>query len=166
MAVYLGMAAFLCAGSLLWSSQVEHLTPKKRKMLPWPDERFAAFAGPCGAGVYRLLDFHPPDVPAGTELPPAAAGGQPAPHRNCCLVCSAFFSAALAGAVPLSDIAVFCAQHEPVPPVDRRHHLPAGLPVFKKAEVLALCPHRAAGGHLPHFGALLFAVLLDFELAL
>ena len=33
MAVYLGMAAFLCAGSLLWSSQVEHLTPKKRKML-------------------------------------------------------------------------------------------------------------------------------------
>ena len=33
MAVYLGMAAFLCAGSLLWSSQVEHLDTKKRKML-------------------------------------------------------------------------------------------------------------------------------------
>lgn len=33
LAVYLGMAAFLCAGSLLWSGQVEHLDTKKRKML-------------------------------------------------------------------------------------------------------------------------------------
>ena len=37
---------------------------------------------------------------------------------------------------------------------------------FEKAKAAALCPHRAAGGHLPHLGAFLFAVLLDFELAL
>lgn len=33
MAVYLGMAAFLCAGSLLWSGQVEHLNSQKRRMM-------------------------------------------------------------------------------------------------------------------------------------
>ena len=39
-------------------------------------------------------------------------------------------------------------------------------PFLKRRKLLPFALIRAAGVHLPHFGALLFAVLLDFELAL
>ena len=59
LAVYLGMAAFLCAGSLLWSGQVEHLDTKKRKML---QNLFLLAAGALFVGPAALL----------AELPGAA----------------------------------------------------------------------------------------------
>ena len=64
----------------------------------------------------------------------------------------------------LSDPAIFCAQHEPVPPVDCSYHLSACLSVFKKEKTAALRAGRSAGSCFSHFGAVLPAVLLDFEL--